>query len=32
MAREEEFDLSIDFGAEGDPVGVSGKGVFVPSC
>ena len=30
--EEEEFDLNIDFGAEGDPVGVSGgNGVFVPS-
>ena len=30
--EEEEFDLNIDFGAGGDPVGVSGgNGVFVPS-
>jgi len=30
--EEEEFDLNIDFGAEGDPIGISGgNGVFVPS-
>ena len=30
--EEEEFDLKIDFEAEGDSVGVSGgNGVFVPS-